>query len=275
MKLSGFKSFTDQFSNTDKMPVLFKGHGSPMNAIEENEFVQGWKKMITDVPTPNAVLCISAHWETTGTYVTAMDFPRTIHDFGGFPQELFNVQYPAAGSPDLAKEVKRITKSTDVVLDHDWGLDHGTWSVVKHLYPQASVPVIQLSLNYNMSPQQHYDLAKELSVLRSKGVLIVGSGNIVHNLRRMNFSKGSETAFAHDWALEANDKMKESISSGNHSQLINFRKQGNVFSLAIPTPEHYLPLLYIMGLKDSAENVSLYNDKIVAGSISMTSLLIS
>ena len=274
MKLSGFKSFTNEFNSTPKMPILFMGHGTPMNAIEDNEFVQGWKKMIKDIPTPNAVLCISAHWESKGTKVTAMDFPKTIHDFGGFPQALFDVQYPAPGSPDLAKETQNIVKSTDVVLDHDWGLDHGTWSVVKHLYPDANVPVIQMSLDSNMTPQQHYDLARELSVLRNKGVLIVGSGNIVHNLRMLNFSKGSETAYGYDWALEANDKMNNYILSGNHSPLINFKKQGNTFDLSIPTPEHFLPLLYILGLKENNETARLYNDKTVAGSISMTSLLI-
>ncbi len=256
------------------MPILFMGHGTPMNAIEENEFVQGWKSMIEGLPTPNAVLCISAHWETNGTLVTAMDFPKTIHDFGGFPQALFDVHYPAPGSLALAEETKKLVKSTDVVLDHDWGLDHGTWSVVKHLYPRADIPVIQLSLDYKISPQQHYDLARELSVLRNRGVLIIGSGNIVHNLRRLNFSKSSETEFGYDWALEANDKMKRYIMSGNHTELINFRAQGHAFDLAIPTPEHYLPLLYVLGLQEKNESVGLYNDKTVSGSISMTSLLI-
>src|SRR5512133_929939 len=167
---------------TEKMPVLFLGHGSPMNAIEENEFVAGFRKISADIKKPKAIVCISAHWETRGTFVTAMEHPRTIHDFGGFPKALFDVQYPAPGNPELAKETKSIITKTEVGLDEKWGLDHGAWSVIKHLYPNADVPVIQMSLDYYQSPQYHYELAKELASLRYKGVLIIGSGNVVHNL---------------------------------------------------------------------------------------------
>ncbi|MCB0852256.1 MAG: 4,5-DOPA dioxygenase extradiol, partial [Bacteroidetes bacterium] len=183
MKLTDLNKITDPLSHTDKMPVLFLGHGSPMNAIEENEFVQGFRKVGKEITKPNAILCISAHWETKGTFVTAMENPRTIHDFGGFPRELFQVQYPAPGNPELAKETQQIVTTTEVGLDSNWGLDHGAWSVIKHMYPNADVPVIQLSLDYRKSPQYHYELARELAALRKKGVLIVGSGNMVHNLR--------------------------------------------------------------------------------------------
>ncbi|HXH19006.1 MAG TPA: 4,5-DOPA dioxygenase extradiol [Chitinophagales bacterium] len=265
---------TEPLSSTQKMPVLFLGHGSPMNAIEENEFVAGFRKVVKEIPKPQAILCISAHWETKGTFVTAMQNPPTIHDFGGFPKELFEVQYPAAGSPDLAKETKSLIKKTEVGLDDKWGLDHGAWSVIKHLYPKADVPVIQMSLDYNQPPQYHYELAKEIKSLREKGVLIVGSGNIVHNLSMLAWDKLSAPEYGFDWAIEANEKMKKFILNGDHQQLINFRSQGKAFDLAIPTPEHYLPLLYSLALQDNNEEVKLFNDKAVAGSLTMTSVKI-
>lgn len=262
-------------SNTSKMPVLFLGHGSPMNAIEENEFVAGFRKVGQAIEKPQAVLCISAHWETKGTYVTAMKNPRTIHDFGGFPQELFDVQYPAPGSPELAKETKNIITKTDVGLDEKWGLDHGAWSVIKHMYPDADVPVIQMSLDYSKPPQYHYELAKELALLRRKGVLIVGSGNMVHNLRKVAWNRLNEVGFSYDWATEASEKMKASIAKGDHQPLINYSSQGTAFNLAIPTPEHYLPMLYSLALKEDNEEVQIFNDKAVAGSLTMTSLKIA
>ena len=201
MKINKLNSTTESFSNTEKMPVLFLGHGSPMNAIEENEFVAGFRKVGKEIAKPNAILCISAHWETKGTYVTAMEKPRTIHDFGGFPKELFEVQYPALGSPELAKETKNIITKTEVGLDDKWGLDHGAWSVIRHMYPKADVPVMQMSLDYSKSPQYHYELAKELASLRQKGVLIVGSGNIVHNLRKVAWNKLNEVDYAYDLSL--------------------------------------------------------------------------
>lgn len=274
MKLNELNKMTAPLSKTAKMPVLFLGHGSPMNAIVENEFVTGFRNIAREIPKPNAILCISAHWETKGTFVTAMEKPNTIHDFGGFPKELFAVQYPAPGSPDLAKETKSLITKTDVGLDENWGLDHGAWSVIKHLYPNADVPVIQMSLDYSQTPQYHYELAQQIKSLREKGVLVIGSGNMVHNLRMLAWDKLNAPEYGFDWAIEANEKMKKFILSGNHKELINFRLQGKAFDLAIPTPEHYLPLIYSMALKDEKDEVSLFNDKAVAGSLSMTSVKI-
>lgn len=271
MKLDELSKMTQNLGNTERMPVLFLGHGSPMNAIEENEFVSGFRKVGSEISRPTAVLIISAHWETQGTYVTAMQQPRTIHDFGGFPKALFDVQYPAPGSPELANETKSIVKKTEVGLDQKWGLDHGAWSVIKHLYPAADVPVIQMSLDYRQTAQWHYELAKELAALRRKGVLIVGSGNMVHNLGMVEWRRLNET-FGYDWAIEANEKMKRSIQSGNHEPLINFRSQGKAFDLAIPTPEHYLPLLYTLALQEKDEDASFFNDRAVAGALTMTSV---
>ena len=272
MKLKGLNKIISPYNSTEKMPVLFLGHGNPMNAICENEFAQGLKEVGKNITKPNAILCISAHWETKGTYVTAMENPMTIHDFGGFPQELFDVQYPAPGSPKLAKEAKKLITKTEVNLDDKWGLDHGAWSVLKHIYPEADVPIIQLSLDYCQTPQYHYELAQELKSLRKKGVLIVGSGNIVHNLRMVEWSKLNKT-FGYDWAIEANEKMKQFILNNDHKSLINYAKQGKEFQLSIPTPEHYLPLLYTLALKDQNEEINFFNDKQVAGSLSMTSVV--
>lgn len=271
MNLRHLHKITDPFEVSDKMPVLFLGHGSPMNAIQETEFSKGWRNIGQSLPKPNAILCVSAHWETKGTFVTAMEKPKTIHDFGGFPQELFDVQYPASGSPSLAMDTKNMITKTEVVLDQQWGLDHGCWSVVKHLYPEADIPVIQLSLDFTKGPQHHYELSKELSTLRKKGVLIIGSGNMVHNLGIIDW-KNQNNGF--DWAIEANEKMKSYITSGDFSPLINYSTQGKAFQLSIPTPEHYLPLLYTLGLKDDKDKVTLFNDKTIMGSISMTSVMI-
>lgn len=260
-------------ASSQKMPVLFVGHGNPMNAIQENEFVQGFRAMAQRLPQPSAILCISAHWETKGTWITAMEKPKTIHDFGGFPKELYEVQYPAPGSPLLAKQTSEMIRKTTVGLDEKWGLDHGAWSVIKHLYPQADVPVVEMSLDYGQGAAYHYDLAKELNALRSKGVLIIGSGNIVHNLRMVEWSKMYEH-YAFDWAQEANAKMKHYVLNHDHSSLINYSAQGKSFQLAIPSPEHYLPLLYTLALQDKNETVELFNDKPLAGSLSMTSFRI-
>ena len=261
-------------SMAEKMPVLFLGHGSPMNAIEENEFVSGWREIGKSIPRPSAILCISAHWETAGTFVTAMKKPPTIHDFGGFPKALYNVQYPAPGSPELANETKNLIKKTEVLLDEKWGLDHGCWSVLKHLYPGADVPVIQLSLDRYQTPLYHYDLAKELAPLRLRGVLIIGSGNIVHNLGMVAWDRLNDDDYGYDWAREAKDKMKSLILGGDHGSLIEYKLQGRAFTLAVPTPEHFLPLLYVLALKEENEKVSFFNDKNVAGSLAMTSLII-
>jgi 4,5-DOPA dioxygenase extradiol len=257
--------------STPPMPVLFLGHGSPLNAIEENGFTRGWQGIGKDLPRPNAILCISAHWETRGTFVTGMEKPRTIHDFGGFPQALFDVHYPAPGSPVLAEQTQQAVTSTHIGIDHQWGLDHGAWSVIIHLFPKADLPVVQLSLDRSLTPQQHYDLARELAVLRRKGVLIIGSGNMVHNLGVIDW-RNPEGGY--DWAIEANSRMKELIMNEGHAQLADYTNQGQAFQLSIPTAEHYLPLLYVLGLKDRKEPVCLFNDRTVMGSISMTSLKI-
>jgi 4,5-DOPA dioxygenase extradiol len=259
--------------HSGKMPVLFLGHGSPMNAIEENEFVEGWRGAGKSLPKPEAVLCISAHWETRETFVTGMDKPKTIHDFGGFPDELYEVQYPAPGSPELAKEIIKLVTKVHVGLDEKWGLDHGCWSVVKHLYPEADIPVIQLSMDYYMDSRQHYELAKELAPLREKGILIIGSGNMVHNLRMVKWDK-LEDVYGYDWAIEAGEKMKKYILEGDHEQLIRYQTQGRAFDLAIPTPDHYLPLLYALALQDEGDKVTIFNDKPVGGSLSMISIRI-
>ncbi len=274
MKAAELHKITAALGSTEQMPVLFLGHGSPMNAIEENEFVAGFRQVGREIARPTAILCISAHWETRGTFVTAMEKPRTIHDFGGFPQALFEVQYPAPGSPALARETQSLVTTTQVGLDEQWGLDHGAWSVIKHLYPEADVPVLQMSLDYNQTPQYHYELAKELAGLRQKGVLIIGSGNMVHNLRMVAWDRLNDAEYGFDWALEAREKMTQFILSGDHTPLVHFRKQGRAFDLAIPTPEHYLPLLYALALQDKNEQVSLFNDKAIGGSLTMTSLKI-
>jgi 4,5-DOPA dioxygenase extradiol len=272
MKLKDLQSATRELPYTDKMPVLFLGHGSPMNAIEENEFVAGFRNAAKGIPKPAAILCVSAHWETSGSFVTAMENPKTIHDFGGFPKALYEVQYPAPGSPDLARETQQIITHTEVGLDDTWGLDHGAWSVIKHLYPNADVPVIQLSLDRRQAPQYHYDLARQLAPLRQKGVLIIGSGNMVHNLRLVAWDKLNTDNYGFDWALEAREKMKSFISSGDHAALVNYRAQGKAFDLAVPTPEHYLPLLYALALRDGSEEPHFFNDKAVGGSLTMTSV---
>ena len=273
--LKSLQSLQDNLKEQDeKMPLLFIGHGSPMNGIEDNEFSQRWHTMGQEILKPTAVLCISAHWLTQGTHITAMQNPKTIHDFGGFPQELFNVQYPAPGNPDLAKETADIVHKTQVGLDHDWGLDHGTWSVVKHMYPNADIPVLQLSIDYNQPPQYHYELAKELAALRRKGVLIIGSGNMVHNLKMVDWSKANTPEFGFDWAIEMNNTFKQHILSGDHDPLIHYEKLGTAARYAIPTPDHYYPLLYVLGLKENNEKVSFFNDKAVMGSLTMTSVKI-
>jgi 4,5-DOPA dioxygenase extradiol len=268
--LKDLKKFSDSFHETGgTMPLLFTGHGSPMNGIEDNIFSESWQKLGKDIPLPKAVLCISAHWFTRGTFVTAMEKPQTIHDFGGFPKELFDVQYPAPGDPALAKETAGLIRTTTVELDHEWGLDHGTWSVIRRMYPDANIPVLQLSIDYSKGPQFHYELARELSSLRKKGVLIVGSGNMIHNLRILDWNSPTS---GYDWAEEMNDTFKRLITANDHKPLINFEGLGQAAKLSIPTAEHYLPLLYILGLKEEKDNISFFNDNLTMGSISMTSV---
>ena len=273
--LGAFKSFTETLPEQNYlMPVLFIGHGSPMNGIEDNEFSKRWTDLAKEIPTPKAVLVISAHWFTKGTSITAMDFPKTIHDFGGFPEALYQVQYPAPGNPNLAKETASMIHTTHVELDHDWGLDHGTWTIIRHMYPNADIPVLQLSIDYTKVPAFHYELAKELYQLRKKGVLILGSGNMVHNLRMVAWDKLDGPAYGYDWALQMNQTFKDLILHHDHQPLIHYDQLGKEAMLAIPTPEHYLPLLYTLGLQGKDESVAFFNDKPVGGSLTMTSVKI-
>ena len=273
--LSAFRNFTNDLTEQEQlMPVLFVGHGSPMNGIEDTAFSRRWTQMANEIPTPKAVLVVSAHWFTKGTRITAMDFPKTIHDFGGFPQALFDVQYPAPGNPVLAKETAELLHAANVGLDHDWGLDHGAWTIIRHMYPDARIPVLQLSIDYTKGPQYHFDLAKELYALRKKGVLILGSGNMVHNLKMVAWDKLNDEDYGFDWAKNINDKFKSLIQDGNHKPLINYNTLGRDALLAIPTPEHYLPLMYTLGAKGSKDPVSFFNDKVVGGSLTMTSVKI-
>ena len=258
----------------EKMPVLFVGNGSTMNAIEENEFSMEWRKIGQTIPRPDAVLCISANWETQGTMVTAMASPRTIHDFGGFPRALYEVHYPAAGNPELAKEIREMIPEPQIEPDQNWGLDHGCWSVLRHMFPDADVPVVQMSLDYTREPRFHFELGMKLSKLREKGVLIIGSGNMVHNLRMVAWDKLDVPGFGYDWAVRANEKIKTCILEEDVEPLLNYKDQGNDFELAIPTPDHFLPLLYILALKEEGDKVGLFNDKMTGGSLSMTSVRI-
>lgn len=272
--LNELNNIAKTLPNTAKMPVLFIGHGNPMNAIEENIFVEGFRKIASQIEKPNAILCISAHWLTNGTKVTAMPFPQTIHDFGGFPDELFQVQYPAKGSPELAKETKSLLATTSVDLDEKWGLDHGSWSILRRMYPEADIPVVQLSIDYSKPMQWHFDLARNLNVLRSKGVLIIGSGNIIHNLRLVDFQNMNKIDYGLDWAIEARTTFNDYLLKENFKAIINYDKGSSALKMAVPTPDHFIPLLYALGLKEKTDKLSLFNDNLVAGSLSMTSVLI-
>ena len=269
--LSDLKKFSDGLARQEnKMPIMFVGHGSPMNAIEDNEFTKEWERIGKNLVKPSAIVSISAHWFTKGTFVTSMEKPETIHDFYGFPKELFDVEYPAKGNPALANQTKEIIHNAEVILDKEWGLDHGTWSVLRRMYPEANIPIIQLSIDYTKDARWHFELAKELEVLRNKGVLILGSGNIVHNLRLVNWKNPDGK---YDWAEDMNSKFKENILSNEFSKLINYNDFGSAAQLAVPTPDHYFPMIYILGLKQKNEEVKFFNDKTVLGSISMTSFM--
>jgi len=271
--LNPFYNWSKDLKEEDTVhPVLFIGHGSPMNGIEDNEFSRTWTKFGNEIPKPKAVLVISAHWLTNGTHITAMQNPKTIHDFGGFPQALFDVQYPAPGSPEIAAEAAKLITTTNVALDHDWGLDHGTWTVVRHMYPIADIPVLQLSIDYSKPAQYHFDLAQQLKALRKKGVLIIGSGNMVHNLRMVAWDKLREPEYGFDWAIEMNTVFKEKIGNRDFKSLINYEQLGAAAKLAIPTPDHYYPLIYSLALQDNKDDISFFNDKLVGGSLNMTSV---
>ena len=255
-----------------EFPVLFVGHGSPMNGIEDNHYSRQWKKQVEHLPAPKMVLVVSAHWLTRGTAITAMEAPQTIHDFGGFPDELFAVQYPAPGSPEWAKETANTVKSTTVELSHEWGLDHGTWTIVRHMYPGANIPVLQLSIDITKDAAYHYALAQELKTLRKRGVLIIGSGNMVHNLGKVAWDKLNVSNYGYDWAIEAHNKFNDLIQKRDHQALIAYQNLGSAVQLAIPTPDHYLPLIYTLGLSNETDAISLFNNELVAGSLNMTSV---
>lgn len=272
--LTSLESWAYSMPNTKQMPVLFLGHGSPMNAIEDNQFVRGFKEIAKTLPIPKAILCISAHWFTKGTQILSSPMPRTIYDFGGFPPELSQVKYQAKGDQILAKEVQELLKPNSAILSEDWGLDHGAWSVLVHLYPNADIPVIQMSIDYTKSPFYHFELAKSLKSLRKKGVLIIGSGNIIHNLGMIDWANMDKDNHGYDWAIEVREKINRAILDDNLTPLIDYEKQGLAFNNAIPTPDHYLPLIYSLGLKEKNEEKLLFNDKLLAGSLSMTSLKI-
>ncbi len=254
---------------SEKMPVLFVGHGNPMNVMEDNEFSRAWDAAGKALPKPKAVICISAHWVTRGTMITAMDKPRTIYDFYGFPPEMYEIRYDAPGAPDLAEQVRRIIKNAEVKPDLNWGLDHGTWTVLKRMFPNADVPVIQMSLDANIEAQKHYEISRQLKELREEGVLIIGSGNIVHNLRMARFD---DSAF--NWAVEFDQRIANWISQNDHEPIIHYEKGDQAAALAINTAEHYVPLLYTLALKDENEPVSFFADKVTGGSLSMRSVRI-
>jgi 4,5-DOPA dioxygenase extradiol len=254
---------------TDSMPILFVGHGSPTNAIEDNEFSRAWTDMGQTLPRPRAILSISAHWETAGTCVTAMPEPATLYDFRGFPRELYEKRYPAPGDPDLARSIKQAVSDPVVHLDFNWGLDHGTWSVLCHMFPQADIPVVQLSLDFDQPPAFHYQLGKKLKYLRHEGILILGSGNMVHNLGVMAWQ---DNAF--EWARDVDAQLTARITAGDHQALIDYQTLGPNARLAVPTNEHYLPLLYILAMQEDADTLSFFCEKVTLGSISMRSLRI-
>ena len=264
--------FDEQNRSNEVFPTLFVGHGSPMNAIEQNEFTDKWKKVTQNFEKPKAIICISAHWLTNGTFVTTMNQPRTIHDFGGFPQTLFDVQYPAQGSIDVAHWAQEAIKTVHVQENHDWGLDHGTWSVLNNMYPAADVPVIQLSIDFNKPLSYHFQLAQELKVLRKKGVLIIGSGNMVHNLGMVAWDKISSPGFGYDWTLEIDAIFKQKILNRDFQSLINWTTLHKQISLAVPSLDHYIPLIYSVGLSHNQDEITFFNDKAVAGSLTMTSV---
>lgn len=270
---ASLKTFADRLAaprpDDSSMPILFVGHGNPMNALLDNDITRGWAAMAAGL-RPRAILCISAHWETRGTRVTMAPRPQTIHDFYGFPAELHDVEYPAPGSPELGKDIIEQMNRT-VMEDHEWGLDHGAWSVIMKMFPDADVPVLQLSLDRNLSLKAHYELASELSFLRKRGVLIVGSGNLIHNLRHANWNSDAP----YEWAIEFDEQLKDLISSGNHDKLIRAEQISHAAALSIPTREHYLPLLYTLALKEEQENIMFFNESILMGSMGMRSIVIS
>jgi 4,5-DOPA dioxygenase extradiol len=256
-----------------QMPVVFFGHGNPMNAITENVYTKGWSRIGRGIPRPKAILAISAHWYTSHTGVTINTAPRTIHDFGGFPDELYQVEYPAPGSPELARRVEALLAPLPVTLDGSWGLDHGTWSVLAHVYPAADIPVVQLSIDATQPPSFHYEIGKRVASLRDEGILIAGSGNLVHNLRAMDWS--GEMHGPYDWAARFEQQAREMIQAGEHKPLLQYQKLGPDAALAVPTPDHYLPLMHVLGTQQTNDRVSFPVEGADGGSISMLTVQIS
>ena len=254
------------------MPAIFLGHGNPMNALGHNSWTDGWAAIGKDIPRPRAVLCVSAHWYLPAFLVTGSSTPRTIHDFGGFPRELYEVNYPAPGDPALALRVQELLAPIRVDLDERWGLDHGTWSVLRHLFPEADVPVIQLSIDETQPSEFHYETAKRLSSLRDEGVLIVGSGNLVHNLHA--YAWGRPQVKPLDWAVRFEERARELLLAGDHDPLIAYETLGKDAALSVPTPDHYLPLLYVIAHQRRGEQVTFPVDGFDGGSVSMLSVKI-
>src|SRR5689334_6138266 len=248
-------------------PAIFFGHGNPMNALMENSYTEAWRRIGAETARPRGIVSISAHWFVPGTGVTISTAPRTIHDFGGFPRELYEVQYPARGQPDLARRVQNLLAPVPVLLDDSWGLDHGTWSVLKHVYPEADVPIVQLSIDERQPPRFHFELGRRLAPLRAEGVLIVGSGNLVHNLH--TYAWGRHVPEPYDWAVRFESEARRHLSSGNYQALVEYESLGKDALLAIPTPDHYLPLLYVMGARQPEDDVSFPVEGVDGGSISM------
>lgn len=254
------------------MPAIFFGHGNPMNALSKNTYTDGWKAIGESLPRPSAVLCVSAHWYLPATAVTANIKPGTIHDFGGFPRELYQVEYPAPGSPDLARRVQALLAPVHVALDESWGLDHGTWSVLCHVFPQADIPIVQLSIDETQPPEFHYEIGKRLAPLRDEGVLITGSGNLVHNLH--TYAWGRHRVEPFDWAIRFENRARELLRSGDDAPLIAYETMGSDARLSVPTPEHYLPLLYVLAVRRAGEEVSFPVEGVDGGSVSMLTVQI-
>lgn len=249
------------------MPAVFFGHGNPMNALMENDYTRAWAAIGKKIPRPRVVLCVSAHWYPPATLVTAMELPRTIHDFGGFPRELYQVNYPAPGDPDLARRLQTMLAPVPVGLDHQWGLDHGTWSVLRHVFPEADVPVVQLSIDETQPPAFHYQLGKRLAPLRDEGILVMGSGNIVHNLHAYAWGRHAVEPF--DWAVRFEKQVRQLLAAGDHEPLVQYEILGRDALLSVPTPDHYLPLLYVIALRREGEPVSFPVEGVDGGSVSM------
>jgi 4,5-DOPA dioxygenase extradiol len=254
------------------MPAVFFGHGSPLNALEQNVYTRAWQSISKTLGRPSAVVAVSAHWYLPGTRVTAMEQPRTIHDFGGFPRELYEVSYPAPGEPALARRLAQLLQPLQVQLDQEWGLDHGTWSVLRHVFPAADVPVIQLSIDATQAPAFHHEVGQRLAPLRDEGVVVIGSGNVVHNLRTYAWRR--RVIEPYDWAVRFDAVVRQALVSGDERTLIEYQELGEDARLSVPSPEHYLPLLYVLGLRSAGEPVAFPTQGIEGGSISMLSVQI-